>query len=73
MANRKVAGPVDLPVELIKLFFDGVQSLLHDFHAITAATSRGACVDIEQLDCKPAQIPFARTWRRRSSGVYLPG
>eukprot|EP00752_Nemacystus_decipiens_P017313 g15509.t1 len=34
MANRKIVGPDDLPAEVIQLFLDGDQDLLHDFHAI---------------------------------------
>ncbi|CAB1118029.1 unnamed protein product [Ectocarpus sp. CCAP 1310/34] len=34
MANRKAVGPDDLPAELIKLFLDGDQGLLREFHAI---------------------------------------
>ena len=37
MANRKSVGPDDVPPELIKLFLDGDQNLLHDFHAIVVA------------------------------------
>ncbi|CAB1121152.1 unnamed protein product [Ectocarpus sp. CCAP 1310/34] len=34
MANRKAVGPDDLPAELIKLFLDGDQGFLREFHAI---------------------------------------
>lgn len=37
MAHRKVVGPDKLPAELMKLFLDGGQDLLHDFHAIIVA------------------------------------
>eukprot|EP00752_Nemacystus_decipiens_P014381 g12791.t1 len=37
MADRKTVGPDDLPAEVIKLFLDGDQDLLHDFHAIVVA------------------------------------
>ena len=37
MANRKAVGPDDLPAEVIKLFLDGDQRLLHDLHAIIVA------------------------------------
>ncbi|CAB1101768.1 unnamed protein product [Ectocarpus sp. CCAP 1310/34] len=33
MVNRKAVGPDDLPAELIKLFLDGDQGLLREFHA----------------------------------------
>ena len=34
MANRKAVGPDVLPAELIKLFLDGDQGLLRQFHDI---------------------------------------
>ena len=34
MANRKAVGPDELPAELIKLFLDGDQGLLRQFHDI---------------------------------------
>ena len=34
MANRKAVGPDELPAELIKLFLDGDQALLRQFHDI---------------------------------------
>ena len=37
MANSKAVGPDDLPAEVIKLFLDGDQGLLYDFHAIIVA------------------------------------
>ena len=37
MANRNSVGPDDLPAEVIKLFLDGDQGLLRDFHAIIMA------------------------------------
>eukprot|EP00752_Nemacystus_decipiens_P015067 g13423.t1 len=37
MADRKSVGPDELPADVIKLFLDGDQDLLHDFHAIAVA------------------------------------
>ncbi|CAB1109348.1 unnamed protein product [Ectocarpus sp. CCAP 1310/34] len=47
MANRKAVGPDDLPAELIKLFLDGDQGLLREFHAIV--------VDVWQTGDVPQQ------------------
>ncbi|CAB1103350.1 unnamed protein product [Ectocarpus sp. CCAP 1310/34] len=43
MANRKAVGPDDLPAELIKLFLDGDQGLLREFHATV--------VDVDTMEC----------------------
>ncbi|CAB1120250.1 unnamed protein product [Ectocarpus sp. CCAP 1310/34] len=49
MANRKAVGPDDLPAELIKLFLDGDQGLLREFHAIVVDVWQTG--DGDMLEC----------------------
>ncbi|CAB1113113.1 unnamed protein product [Ectocarpus sp. CCAP 1310/34] len=58
MANRKAVGPDDLPAELIKLFLDGDQGLLREFHAIV--------VDVWQTGDVPQQEAEASAKRQRA-------
>ncbi|CAB1105114.1 unnamed protein product [Ectocarpus sp. CCAP 1310/34] len=53
MTDRKAVGPDDLPAELIKLFLDGDQGLLREFHAIV--------VDVWQTGDVPQQWKDATT------------